>query len=107
MVFRNFDDSQWQNKVETLEARIRELEEENKQLKERIPVVPPGWENASIEHLRKAVEKNPEFFMSTKEKKALKKDQQEAREKIAESMGLSLKQYNMLVKSSIENKERQ
>lgn len=81
MVYRNFDNSQWQNKIEALEARIRELEEENERLL-RVKVQDiPNWEKVAVEHLRKAVAADPEFFMSTKEKEALKKAQQEERER--------------------------
>jgi DNA repair exonuclease SbcCD ATPase subunit len=106
VVYRNFDDSQWQNKVEELEKRIRDLEEENERLRrgpeKRTPHDTPlnpfipvnQTQKEAQETFKRAMERNPEFFMSVKEKRALR----EERGKIAESMGLTLRQYGILTK---------
>lgn len=96
MVYRDYDEAQLRNKIEDLEQRIKELEEENERLKnpplteKRTPHNTPNdpidlkdfadsarryveREIEAEERFKSAIKRNPEFFMSTKERKALKK----------------------------------
>lgn len=74
MVYRHYDLDQYLNKIEVLEAKIAELESENAQLKEKLRIsFSDSREAKSTEALRKAMEKNPEFFMSVKDQKLWKK----------------------------------